>query len=100
MEIYYTFEAAPKAPTSLENMENAITIDATPDANGYVAVKMFDIACRGRGSWGNNVRFVLKNYSRGDRLSDYKNYIIEVYEIEKGTLYKREEFTIAFYSRC
>lgn len=96
MEIYYTFEAAPKAPTSLENMENAITIDATPDANGYVAVKMFDIACRGRGSWGNNVRFVLKNYSRGDRLSDYKNYIIEVYEIEKGTLYKREEFTIAF----
>lgn len=96
MEIYYTFEQSSSALTSLDNMENVVSVDATPDANGYVAVKLFDIACRGRGSWGNNVRFVLKNYSRGDRLSDFKNYILEVYEIEKGTLYKREEFTIAF----
>lgn len=96
LEVFYTFEPVETPPTDDTNLGNLVTVDSTPDENGYVAVKLFEMICRGRGSWGNNVRFVLGNYSRGDRLSNFKNYILEVYEIENGTLYKREEFTIAF----
>lgn len=96
LDVYYTFEPVAVAPTESAGLGSLVTVDGTPDENGYVAVKLFEVICRGRGSWGNNVRFVLGNYSRGDRLSNFKNYILEVYEIENGTLYKREEFTIAF----
>lgn len=98
MHIYYTFEAPadPVYDRSLGNLGNLVEVDGTPDANGYRAVKIFEMACRGRGLWGNNVRWKLDSYARGDRLSSYKNYILSVYEISNATLLKKEEFTIAF----
>lgn len=96
MEIYYTFEAATEPITDATNIGNLITVDSTPDENGYTAVKMFEVVCRGRGKWGNNIRFTLDSYARGDRLSNYKNYLMSIYEIEKATLTKKEEFQIAF----
>lgn len=95
MEIFYTFESV-EGVTDLENLGNLVSVDATPDANGFTAVKVFEIAARGRGAWGNNIRFVLDSYARGDRLSSYKNYIMSIYEISKATMVKKEEFTIAF----
>lgn len=98
LEVYYTFEKPEVSPTDFGEGEynKIITVDHTPDAEGFTAVKMFDVVCRGRGVWGNNIRIRLANYSRGDRLSSYKNYTLEVYEIENATMNKREEFTIAF----
>ena len=75
---------------------NLVEVSATADAQGYTAVKIFEMACRGRGEWGNNVRFTLSSYARGDRLSVYKNYTLSIYEIENATLTKKEEFTVGF----
>lgn len=98
LEVYYTFEKPDPAPTDIkDNIDSFITVDPTPDADGFTAVKLFDVACRGRGVWGNNIRIRLANYSRGDRLSNYKNYTLEVYEIENATMNKREEFTVSFH---
>ena len=95
MEIYYTFDSI-AGVTDLTNLGNLVTVDTTPDADGYTAVKVFELACRGRGSWGNNIRFVMTSYARGDRLCAYKNYTFSVYEIDDATMTKKEEFTIAF----
>lgn len=94
MEIYYTFDTV-TGVTDISNVGNLITVDSAPDAEGYSAIKMFEIACRGRGKWGNNIRFTLNSYARGDRLSQYKNYTLSIYEISNATLVKKEEFTIA-----
>lgn len=96
MDIYYTFEAPADLVTDLTNLGNLVTINPDVDENGYMATKIFEMACKGRGSWGNNIRFVLDSYARGDRLSSYKNYTMSIYEIEKATMTKKEEFTIAF----
>lgn len=96
MEIYYTFEAPDAPVTDLNKLGSLVTVDTAPDENGYTAVKMFEVACRGRGKWGNNIRFVMESYVRGDRLSNYKNYLMSIYEINNATLTKKEEFQIAF----
>jgi hypothetical protein len=98
MDIYYTFEGSEEDITDTTNLGSLIPVDSTPDENGYTAVKIFEIACRGRGSWGNNVRFTLDSYARGDRLSSFKNYTLSVYEISNATLTKKEEYTVAFSS--
>lgn len=95
MDVFYTFESITGA-TDIANLGNLVEVAATPDENGYTAVKVFEMACRGRGSWGNNIRFVLNNYARGDRMSAYKNYTLSIYEISNATLVKKEEFTVGF----
>ena len=95
MEVYYTFESA-EGVSDLTNLGNLVEVNTTPDANGFTAVKVFEMACRGRGEWGNNIRFVLDSFARGDRLSAYKNYTLSIYEINAATLVKKEEFTVAF----
>ena len=102
MDIYYTFEI-PSSPLYNYKDEsddvilgNEVQVDPTPDANGYRAVKVFEVCARGRGSWGNNIRWKLESYARGDRLSQYKNYTLSIYEISNATLTKKEEFTVAF----
>lgn len=95
MDIYYTFDSV-AGVTDLTNLGNLVEVSATPDAEGYTAVKIFEMACRGRGEWGNNVRFTLSSYARGDRMSAYKNYTLSIYEIENATLTKKEEFTVGF----
>lgn len=95
MDVYYTFESIDGVKDN-SNLGNLITVDSMPDEQGYTAVKVFEMACRGRGKWGNNIRFVMDNYARGDRLCQYKNYIMSIYEIDNATMVKKEEFTIAF----
>ena len=95
MEVYYTFEGV-EGLTDVSNLGNLVPVDTTPDAEGFAAVKIFEIACRGRGKWGNDIRFVIDSYARGDRLCQYKNYLLSIYEIQNSTMVKREEFTVAF----
>lgn len=96
MEIYYTFEAPADPVTNVSALGSLVEVDSTPDADGFTAVKVFEMACRGRGAWGNNVRFVLNSYARGDRLASYKNYTLSIYEIQDATMTKKEEFTVGF----
>lgn len=96
MQVYYTFEAAEAPVTDITNLGNIIEVNSTPDAQGYTAVKVFEMAYKGRGKWGDNIRFVLNSYARGDRLSTNKNYTLSIYEINNATLVKKEEFTCAF----
>lgn len=95
MDIFYTFESL-EGVTDVTGLGGLIDVDTTPDANGYTAVKVFEIASRGRGAWGNNIRFVLDSYARGDRMANYKNYTLSIYEIKNATMTKKEEFTVAF----
>ena len=95
MDIYYTFDTV-EGVTDSSNLGNLVTVDSTPNENGYSALKLFEVAAKGRGTWGNNIRFVINSYARGDRLSNYKNYTMSVYEISNATMTKKEEFTIAF----
>jgi hypothetical protein len=95
MDVYYTFESA-TGVTDTTALGSLVDVDGGPDADGYYSTKIFEIAARGRGSWGNNIRFVLNSYARGDRLSDYKHYTLSIYEIDNATMTKKEEFTVAF----
>lgn len=95
MDIYYTFESV-AGVTDVTNLGNLVEVSPTPDEKGYSAVKIFEMACRGRGEWGNNIRFTLNSYARGDRMSAYKNYTLSIYEIANATLTKKEEFTVGF----
>lgn len=102
MDVYYTFEIPDKPLYDYKNasddviLGNEVQVDPAPDANGYRAVKIFEICARGRGSWGNNIRWKLESYARGDRLSQFKNYTLSIYEINNATLTKKEEFTVSF----
>lgn len=85
--------------TAISDLSN---IDAyTPDPTVtisevvYQQVKLFTVAYLGRGSYGNNVRFRISNYSTGDKENDFKNYLFETY-INDGGLTKQEEFQICF----
>lgn len=96
LEIYYTFEPLSGA-TNIDNLGEMIQVDREgPDANGFTAVKIFEIASKGRGMYGNNTRFVIESYARGDKLSTYKNYTFTVYEIDTATLVRKEAFTVSF----
>ena len=95
MDIYYTFEPLEGPVTDKSALGSLCTVDTAVDADGYTAVKMFEIVSRWRGISGNDIRFVFNNYARGDKQSAYKNYALSVYEIEKATLVKKAEHIVS-----
>lgn len=95
LEVYYTFEPLVGC-RELTMLGEMINVDREPDANGFTAVKIFEIASKGRGQFGNDTRFVITNYARGDKLGNFKNYTFTVYEIDTATLVKKEYFTASF----
>lgn len=64
--------------------------------DGYKEVPLFSVYYMGPGSWGNNIRIRITNDSVSDKENSYKNYILEEYEMENGTLEKKNEFMISF----
>lgn len=100
MDVYFTFEGTDDAVTDVSNLGSIIDVPATPDADGYIAVKIFEMAARGRGSWGDNIRFVIENYPRGDRQGAYKCYKMTIYEIDRATLVKKEEHIFSLEKRA
>lgn len=59
--------------------------DENPDVDGFETYPLFVIYNLGRGAYGNNHRVRLVSALQADKDSDYKNYRLEVYELE-GTL--------------
>lgn len=96
MDVFFTFEPFDKPLVDVTELGNMTEVDSEPDENGYTAVKMFELASRSRGICGNNVRFVINSYARGDKLCAYKNYNFSLYEIDKATLYRKETFICGF----
>lgn len=96
MEVYFTFEAPQNPMLNEDSLGGLVEVNSEVDENGFTAVKLFEIGARGRGSYGNNLRFVINSYARGDKLSAYKNYNFVLYEIDKATLYQKEPFVVSF----
>ena len=100
MDVFFTFEGSTEQVTDVTNLGNLVSVSTAPDADGYSAVKVFELAARGRGSWGDNVRFVIENYPRGDRQGAYKCYKMTIYEIDRATLVKKEEHIFSLEKRA
>lgn len=97
MNVYYTFEpfdgVTDYAPETLGTFVN---VPDDVDENGYHAVKLIEFTARFRGAAGDNLRFVLTNYARGDKLNGhYKTYNLYIYEIDKGQLFQKEQYTVS-----
>lgn len=88
-------EPAPDGLSDLALLGDCYTVSDTPDAAGYIAVKLFSIAYMGKGVYGNNVRFRVVSNSGADKENGYKNYNLEVY-INDGGLNRQEAFTVSF----
>lgn len=68
---------------SLTDLAEAVEVDSDePDADGYYSVKLFTVAYRGKGVYGQNIRFRIANDRGSDKTNDYKNYSFEIYRNE------------------
>lgn len=82
--------------TDLANIDSYVpATTATVGDVTYQQVKLFTIAYLGRGSYGNNVRFRISNYTSGDKENNFKNYMFETY-INDTALVKQEEYQVCF----
>ena len=61
--------------------------------DGWTAVPLMSIYCKGKGEWGNSLRVRTSSYSEYDEENEFKNYLLEVYE-SGNSLKKLEEFPI------
>lgn len=68
--------------TSLDDLDSCCDVPAGPDADGYYAVKLFSIAYRGKGTYGQNIRFRIVTDRASDKTNSYKNYSFEIYRNE------------------
>lgn len=82
--------------TDLELLNEAYTPEPGADVDGWKTVKLFALAYKGKGSYGNNVRFRITNNAGSDKENDYKNYCFEEYIHEDGVSEKNNDFSIAF----
>lgn len=60
--------------TDLDALEDACTVSATPDEEGFIAVKLMTIAAQGRGKYGANFAFRITSDTTTDKDNVYKNY--------------------------
>lgn len=68
---------------SLNDLDSAVEIDEdNPDGEGYYSVKLFTVAYRGKGVYGQNIRFRVTTDRGSDKTNDYKNYTFEIYRNE------------------
>lgn len=68
--------------TDLDELDTACTVNPVADEEGFTPVKMLTIAYRGRGIYGQNIRFRITTDKASDKNNDYKNYNFFVYRNE------------------
>lgn len=81
--------------TNIDALETAYTPSLDPDTDGFTEVKLFSIACLGRGKYGDAYQFRIDKMAQADRENNFKNYTFEIYENEGGSTLK-EAFQVCF----
>jgi hypothetical protein len=64
----------------MHQSNDAVTVAAEADTDGFSEVHLFSFAYKGRGAYGDNYKIRLGNYVRGDKTNEFKNYLLEVLE--------------------
>lgn len=95
LKIGFTAHVSDGALTKLDSLEDAYTPSSEPDEHGYTEVKLFTIAAKGRGKYGNNYQIMFSNSKTADKETGFKNYVLSLYEADK-TLSQKESFRICF----
>lgn len=83
----------------VDNANTLTDLDNIEDVNKTTTtgtVRLFTVASMGKGAYGNNIRWRVRNNSGSDKQNNYKNYIFDIYEQENGGLVLRESFAVAF----
>ena len=93
MYIHFLVKGSDQNLTDLEDLDRCCTVDTAEDEDGYKAVKLWTVAYRGRGVYGQNVRFRLTSDTGSDKSNDYKNYNFEIYRKE-DMLRLEESFSV------
>lgn len=77
-----------------EDFASQVEVQADPvaDANGFVTYPLFGAWVLGRGEYGNGFRIRLTSAAQADKENDFKNYNLEVLEID-GSLTRHKYFT-------
>lgn len=95
MQVYYVIKPSDEPLNDLADLEFACIVDEEQaDAEGFKSVKLFSIAYRGRGLYGQNVRFRITSDTGSDKNNEFKNY--------KFAIYRNEEYLdeVEAYSVC
>ena len=66
-----------KKLTSEETLKG---IEPEPEDDTWTQERLISVACRGRGSWGDNIHFRISNHPRADKGNVFKNYFATVFE--------------------
>lgn len=87
----------PETPlANIEALDTAYEPAVEPDAtDGFTEVKLFSMACLGRGVYGNAYQFRIDKLATADRENAFKNYAFEIYETDGGASLK-ESFQVCF----
>ena len=96
MTVKFVAKPSPVALTKLDVLDSAYVVSEGPDADGFTEVKLFSVACLGRGIYGNNYRFNIESLTQQDRENDFKNYAFNLYENEGGSLDMKETYHVCF----
>jgi len=91
------FEAVTTAGgVDLDNLDAAYTNPNQIDTEGYTTVKIFTLAYKGKGAWGNNLGFRIINDTVDDKVNNYKNYQFGVFNAESGVAVTEENYSVVF----
>lgn len=96
MTVKFFARPSTEALSNLDNLEVAYVPESEPDSEGFTEVKLFSVACLGRGIYGNNYRFNVMSLTQQDKENAFKNYSFNVYENEGGNLSSKEAFQVCF----
>lgn len=80
---------------SLADLADAVEVTDGPDGDGYYSAKLFSVAYRGKGTYGQSIRFRITTDRGSDKANDYKNYSFEIYRNE-GVLSLAESLSVTF----
>lgn len=81
--------------TLIDELEDCCSVDKAEDDQGYKSVKLFTVAYAGKGTYGKNIRWRIRNDSGSDKQNDYKNYSFDIYQYE-DILVLSESFSVVF----
>lgn len=76
--------------TNLNELVDHVTAPTLSDpdiSDGWKSERFISVACVGKGTWGNNIRFRIANHPRADKGNVFKNYAVSVFEstVQKET---------------
>ena len=95
LHVKFVTHTSTEALSNLEELAASYTPSDTPDDEGYTEVKLFSVAARGKGSYGNKFQIRLAPLKNPDRENDFKNYSFEVHESGKF-VDQKEAFHVCF----